>query len=160
MSPGSISLMTVVLSEIVQMAVHQEGARNRCTVIVPANLKVTANTPLLVRAISNLVRNGLRYAPLESGPIKVAAGKAGEKVYLSVSDRGPGVPNDVLKQLGEPFYRPDISRSRDSGGFGLGLAIVRRCVEAGGGSVTFSNRDGGGFQATVFLPLSEAVPLA
>jgi len=154
MSPGSISLMTVVLSKSVDIAIHQENAKNRCSVIVPDNLKVTANAPLLVRAISNLIRNGIRYAPPESGPIEVAAGKAGEKVYLCVSDRGPGVPGNVLQQLGQPFYRPDISRNRDSGGFGLGLAIVKRCVEAGGGSVTFMNREGGGFQATMFLPVS------
>ena len=66
-------------------------------------------------------------------------------------DDGPGVPANTLARLGEPFFRPELSRSRESGGFGLGLAIVRNCITACEGQVEFRNRGGGGFEATITL---------
>jgi two-component system sensor histidine kinase CpxA len=55
---------------------------------------------------------------------------------ISVADSGPGVPADALEKIFEPFYRPEVARKRSTGGAGLGLAIVRRCVEACGGAVS------------------------
>ena len=86
-----------------------------------------------------------------SEPIELVAVRDGAEVKLSVRDRGPGVPEAALARLGEPFFRPELSRDRASGGFGLGLAIVRRCVAACHGEVRFRNRAGGGFEAEIAL---------
>jgi two-component system sensor histidine kinase CpxA len=98
------------------------------------------------------VRNAQRYGGASGQPTEIVAiAAASGKVRLCVRDRGPGVPESALARLGEPFYRPEVARSRDTGGFGLGLAIVRRCVADCDGEVVFSNRAGGGFQAEITL---------
>jgi two-component system sensor histidine kinase CpxA len=109
-----------------------------------------ADPDLLGRAIGNLLRNSLRYAP-GSGPVSLSATTEGTRVFLKVADQGPGVPEQALSQLGEPFFRPDVARSREKGGVGLGLAIVRSCVEACRGKVGFANRQPQGFEATIEL---------
>ena len=104
---------------------------------------------MLERALANLVRNALRYAG--GSAIELAAKREGERITIQVRDRGTGVPVAMLARLGEPFFRVEASRSRERGGFGLGLAIVRRCVDACEGQVAFRNRDAGGFEAEIHL---------
>jgi len=77
-------------------------------------------------------------------------------VRISVADCGPGVPQESLSKLFDPFYRVDSSRTRQTGGAGLGLAIVRSCMEACAGQVTAHNRPGGGLEVTLYLPKAEA----
>jgi two-component system, OmpR family, sensor histidine kinase CpxA len=126
------------------------------TTEIPADTHVMGYPALLERALSNLLRNARRYAPETQTPVEVAARAASGRVKLAVRDRGPGVSEAALARLGEPFFRPELSRDRASGGFGLGLAIVRRCVVACGGEVTFRNRSGGGFEAELDLPEAPA----
>jgi signal transduction histidine kinase len=73
-------------------------------------------------------------------------------ITLSVSDQGPGIPEDDLVRVFERFYRVDKSRTRDPGGTGLGLAIVRHLIELHGGRVRVENRPEGGARFTVELP--------
>lgn len=145
-------LEPVDLPSLVQDVARQEDAAVQLS--MPASLEVTADRALLARAIGNLVRNAMRHGGSKS--VEIGA-RAGETVAtLSVADRGPGVPEEALTHLGQPFYRPDVARDRNTGGVGLGLAIVRRCVERCGGQVRFANRQGGGFEARLELPLAPA----
>jgi two-component system, OmpR family, sensor histidine kinase CpxA len=146
---GKRTLAAVQVATAAATAVEREGAKDRITVNVDADLGAFADPAMLERALANLVRNALRYA--EKGPVELVAKSQDEYVAIQVRDRGPGVPAALLARLGEPFFRIDSARSRDQGGFGLGLAIVRRCVEACGGEVVFRNRDGGGFEAEIRL---------
>ena len=75
------------------------------------------------------------------------------RVVLTISDCGPGVPEEALPQLFDPFFRLDSSRSRETGGFGLGLAIVKTCVQACGGSVGARNRQPSGLQVEITLQM-------
>jgi signal transduction histidine kinase len=75
---------------------------------------------------------------------------------LRVEDDGPGAPPEDLPHLFDPFFRSEQSRSRATGGLGLGLMLVRQIVEAHGGAVTAVNRPGGGLRVTLTLPM--AVP--
>ena len=77
--------------------------------------------------------------------------EAPKVVVITVEDDGPGVPPDALSRLGEPFFRPETARTRETGGVGLGLAIVRSGVAACGGQVQFANRTPHGFRAEVRL---------
>ena len=128
----------------------REDATARVELTVPANLTARADAPLLTRVLGNLVRNALRYAG-DAGPIRVMARREDARVFISVEDDGPGVPPESLARLGEPFYRPDVARTREAGGVGLGLAIVRSGVAACGGEVRFANRTPRGFLAEVAL---------
>ncbi|WP_287103313.1 ATP-binding protein, partial [Brevundimonas sp.] len=103
----------------------------------------------LRRCLTNLIDNAVRHG----GDAAVRAEVEGETVRLIVRDHGPGVPEDRLEALFEPFYRLDPSRSRDSGGSGLGLTIARRMAEIAGGRLTLANAADGGMEATVtFAP--------
>lgn len=143
------ALASVRIAAAATTAIEREGGTDRITVRIEPHLYAIADPAMLERALANLLRNALRYA--DSGAIELSAGRHGEQVVLRVRDRGPGVPDEVVARLGEPFFRVEASRSRDPGGFGLGLAIVRRCIEACEGEVTFRNRDGGGFEAEIRL---------
>ncbi len=76
-------------------------------------------------------------------------------VSLVVADSGPGVPEESLEQIFAPFYRLDASRSSETGGVGLGLAIVRSCVEACRGTVRCRNRQPSGLEVEIRLPAAE-----
>ena len=89
-----------------------------------------------------------------SRPLKLGAKLAGDKVVVEVTDRGVGISEDDQKRLFEPFFRVDRSRSRATGGLGLGLLLSRRIVEAHGGTLALTSKLGEGTTATVTLPVS------
>jgi two-component system phosphate regulon sensor histidine kinase PhoR len=108
-------------------------------------------------ALRNLVVNASTYAP-EQTVITVQAARAGDRLTLSVSDQGPGIPEDDLSRIFERFYRVDKSRARDPGGTGLGLAIVRHLVELHGGTVRAENLPQGGARFTIDVPAEPRPP--
>ena len=153
-----LPLDSVPLFDAVQRAIEREGIPSgRITINVPPDLTVAGSADLLTRAVGNLVRNAVRYAG-DSGPISIEATTEQDGLRLTISDHGPGVPEEALAKLGEPFYRPDAARTREDGGVGLGLAIVRSCIEACQGTVTFRNRKPVGFEAELFLKRAPTVP--
>jgi len=139
------------LQGVVDEVIEREDPQRQVVLHVEPALVVVGRRALLARAIANLVRNALRHAAGASEPVELSAAREGAWVWVRVADRGPGVPADALARLGEPFFRPNASRSRETGGTGLGLAIVRRCAQACNGQVYFSNRGGGGFIAELRL---------
>jgi len=113
-------------------------------------ITVLANPDYLFRAISNLVRNAIRYAG-SAGPISVSAHSEGQETVITVADSGPGLPENSLEEVFAPFFRLEPSRGRDTGGAGLGLAIVKACVEACKGSVRAHNRQPSGLEVEIRL---------
>lgn len=111
-------------------------------------LPVRATPQSVRRILGNLIDNGLRHGTA----VTVRLGLAGDHTDLIVEDDGPGVPPDLLARLGEPFNRLDASRNRETGGAGLGLAIVRALAGRDGAEVTFTNRASGGLRVTVRYP--------
>jgi signal transduction histidine kinase len=103
------------------------------------------------RALNNLVSNALRHTPPE-GRVDIHAGLTDDGVLLSISDTGEGISPDDLPHIFERFYRGEKSRSRASGGAGLGLAITRGIVEAHGGSIRVESEPGKGTVFTIVLP--------
>ncbi len=102
----------------------------------------------LKRALRNLVENAVRYG----GGARLALASDGQRVTLTIDDDGPGLPADLLERVFDPFVRGEASRSPETGGAGLGLAIARTILRAHGGDVMLANREGGGLRATVSLP--------
>ena len=109
-------------------------------------------------ALRNLVANAITYSPEGTTVLieasRVVAPGAKRALELSVSDQGPGIPEDDLSRVFERFYRVDKSRARDPGGTGLGLAIVKHLVEIHGGTVRAENRPEAGTRVTITLPLA------
>lgn len=100
----------------------------------------------------NLIGNALRYGDTDLGPVTVSARMEGDELVLSVRDHGPGLSDDQIRHLGEPFYRSDRSRARATGGTGLGLFLARTICEAHGGSLTVDTGHAGGACLVARLP--------
>ncbi|MCW2101152.1 UNVERIFIED_ORG: signal transduction histidine kinase [Pseudomonas psychrophila] len=109
---------------------------------------IYANGVLLHRCLQNLLVNAQAYAR----DITLEVERSSNGVTLRINDRGPGIAQAVLQSITDPFVRAEHSRNDQSGGFGLGLSIAKRIAISHKGSLTLSNRDGGGLTACVFLP--------
>ncbi|MBI4904834.1 MAG: HAMP domain-containing histidine kinase [Acidobacteria bacterium] len=149
-------LETVNIADLATQVKEREATGGADVRLVEGGeLNVRANSQGLFRALSNIVRNALRYAG-QDGPVLIGARIEDGHVLLAVSDHGPGIPEDALDRVFAPFYRVEISRSRLSGGVGLGMAIVRSCVESSGGTVWCTNRQPRGLEVTIRLPEASA----
>ncbi len=102
---------------------------------------------------ANLLENAVRYSP-QHGQVTVMVERMNGRARVTVADQGAGIPEPELAHIFERFYRGDASRGRDTGGFGLGLAIAKALAEAYGGSISASSRAGQGTRLVVDLPLA------
>ncbi len=150
MQSREVALAPCPLEPIARAAAERENAGDRVTLHITTDLAVKVDAELLGRALGNLIRNALRYAG-DAGPITLTAAREDDRVVIAIEDNGPGVPAADLDRLGEPFFRPELARTREGGGVGLGLAIVRNSIAACGGEVRFSNRTPRGFRAEMRL---------
>ncbi len=114
---------------------------------------VNGDDTRLRQVLANLVRNAIVHTPVQT-PIDVTLSTEDSIAKLSVADHGPGLNAEEIDRIFEPFYRADPSRSRDSGGAGLGLSIVSAVVTAHGGHVKVRETEGGGATFEVALPLA------
>jgi signal transduction histidine kinase len=121
------------------------------TVTRSARAVVRGDAVGLRRCVANLVENAVRYG----GSARIAIAVTGGRITVAVEDDGPGVPPDTIDRLCEPFYRGEVSRNRETGGVGLGLAIARSIAESHGGAIGFANRAEGGLCASLALPLDQ-----
>jgi signal transduction histidine kinase len=112
----------------------------------------TADEHRIQQALANLIDNALRHTP-PGGQVTVEAARINGSVSISVTDSGPGITADELPYLFERFWRGDKSRSRDRGGSGLGLSIVKQLVELHGGSVQVESEVDAGSTFTITLPV-------
>ena len=147
---------TFDLDELIEEVVRDanfEGAVKNCSVRLQgaANAAVVGNRDLLRSAIENVLRNAVRYSP-QGAPVEVCVTHPGGGLAILVRDGGPGVPDDDLTRIFEPFYRVAESRDRDTGGEGIGLAITAQVMKAHGGSAAAANGQGGGFEVRLNLP--------
>lgn len=116
-----------------------------------AGLKCDWDWMLVERAFDNLLRNAIRFAPAGS-ELLIGAAISGESAELWVQDQGPGVPEEELLRIFDPFTQVDSARDHAAGGYGIGLALVKRIVELHDGSVLAENRSPG-LRITMRLPL-------
>ncbi len=154
--------LTEMLDQIAQDADYEAQNRN-CHVdrVIVEDCWVLGAPMLLHSAIENVVRNATRYTNEGTNVeirLQAAPGPRGQEAVITVSDSGPGVPEDALDKLFRPFYRIDDARGRQTGGVGLGLAITERAVRLHGGTVKAVNRPAGGLMIEIRLPLSTVKP--
>lgn len=116
----------------------------------PPHLTIRARPLALKRALANLVSNAITYGG--SAQVRLLPPADG-MLLIEIEDDGPGIPPAELERVFEPFHRGEPSRSRETGGVGLGLPIARNICRAHGGDVALANRPMGGVKATVTLPV-------
>ena len=107
------------------------------------DITMTGSDILIYRLVYNLVENAIKYNH-SGGQVIVTADRKEKHVYLSVEDTGTGIPEELKERVFEPFFRVDKSRSRELGGVGLGLALVREIVRVHDGSITVKSNPSGG----------------
>ncbi|WP_426141639.1 sensor histidine kinase [Pseudomonas sp. DWP3-1-2] len=130
-----------------------DGGDQQILVSTQDGLQLQGWPDMLERALDNLLRNALRFNP-PGKSIELQALRVGDRVQLSVRDHGPGVADEYLAQLGEPFYR---APGQTAQGHGLGLAIAKRAAQRHGGDLVLANHPEGGFIATLDLPVELVV---
>jgi signal transduction histidine kinase len=125
------------------------GAR---VVVNATALPVIVDADRVRTVLRNLLDNAAKFSLPDSGAIQVQAEPSGESVIVRIVDDGPGIPESDLARVFEPFFRVDRSRSRRTGGFGLGLSMCQRIMEAHGGSIQVENNPGRGATFTLVFP--------
>jgi two-component system sensor histidine kinase SenX3 len=118
-------------------------------------LEILGNLDLVALAVGNLVANAVAYSP-EHSRIVVATRSTAERVEISVTDQGIGIPAHEIDRIFERFYRVDPARHRSTGGTGLGLSIVKHVAASHGGSVQVWSVEGQGSSFTLALPRATA----
>ncbi len=150
--------LSALLKHIVADANFEAQTRG-CTIELQqdAEYPIQANAELLRRALENIIRNAVTYTA-DSTTVRVsieAAKSTRPAVIICVTDQGPGVPEKHLQDLFEPFFRLQAARERQSGGFGLGLAIAAHALKLHGASIKASNASTGGLCVEVVLPVQD-----
>ncbi len=140
------ALDIAALADALVEEVHELG--QEVTMVDSARTVACVRPNLLRGAIRNLIENAVKYA----GAAEVRVTEEGARVAIEILDRGPGIPEDQLASVQEAFVRLEQSRSRETGGSGLGITLARAAAQLHGGGLALSNRDGGGLCARLWLP--------
>tara|TARA_B100002051_G_scaffold10426_1_gene8833 strand:- start:896 stop:1411 length:516 start_codon:yes stop_codon:yes gene_type:complete len=138
------------LAALVDAVCEDYRAGERAVVFEPgARVIVTCRPSAIRRALRNVIDNALAYGQVADIGLTTQAGQA----VIEIADRGPGIAVADREQVFDAFVRLEASRSRQTGGAGLGLAIARSVIRGHGGEITLAERDGGGLRVRMQLPL-------
>jgi two-component system sensor histidine kinase CpxA len=154
--PNALRAQPVRLDELLSAVVSDcsiEASARGCSLRFDTDISATisGDSELLRRATENIIRNAIRYAPLETA-VDVRLARDRHSARVEVRDYGPGVPEEAVSRIFDPFYRVEGDRNRASGGVGLGLAIARRAVELHSGKLKARNAHPG-LHVEIELPL-------
>jgi signal transduction histidine kinase len=158
--PGEVEIEALCLNDLLLTTVEDseiEAHAAGCSIDVnaPEETILQGNAELLRRAIENVLRNAIRYAPPES-TVEVRLEREESCARITVRDYGPGISEKLRERIFDPFFRADASRDERTGGLGLGLAIARRAVRVHHGDITAANASPGAL-LTITLPLHPEV---
>lgn len=143
--PVDIMALLESLQADMEEAGHAVSLQGRVTAPYPAR------SLALKRLLANLIENAIKYGTRATVSVEDYA----TQLRITISDEGPGIEDDQLDRVFEPFYRIEGSRNRDTGGVGLGLAVARDIARTHGGDLVLRNRPGGGLNAILTLPRRE-----
>ncbi|MGA8086084.1 MAG: ATP-binding protein [Terracidiphilus sp.] len=149
----------ICVRDIIEEVMHDssvEAEMRGCRIQVRGNVcgQVHGNPELLRRAVENVLRNGIRYSP-EKSPIELDLSETADNAMISIRDYGPGVPEEALARIFDPFFRVEEARNTNGGGSGLGLSIAKRAVHLHHGSIVAENATPG-LRVTITIPLTRA----
>jgi signal transduction histidine kinase len=143
------------MGDLVRSLVSEFKARPPGVVTGPLmDETVTVDPGKMKIVFRNLLDNGLKHTPEDGPAVSISMILQPECLEVVVQDRGEGIPASALPHLFEPFYRPDVSRSRKTGGYGLGLSLCKAIMDAHGGTIDLASTPGDGTRVTVTIPRS------
>ena len=154
---AQLNRSSVVINDLVNGLIDDFFSRDRARIQVDTpeeDVVANVDDARLALLLKNLVSNALRYSTAEDGPVGVVVTIRDGNLLITVSDHGPGLSEDQAEHLDEPFYRSDPSRTRDSGGTGLGLYLASLVAGAHGGKLTYVSRADRGATFEVSIPVA------
>lgn len=152
---AELNLETVDLQERIAAAVEPfRGRKPGVRIVESAPLTVTADPEKVFTVLRNLLENAFKYTAQSETPVEISLIRDGDDALLTVRDFGIGIPQEAQPYLFEPFFRVDGSRSRETGGYGLGLSLCKTIMEAHGGRIRIESRPGEGTCVSLFFPFS------
>ena len=138
---GKLYLETANLSEIVKEV--SQDLQNKSPGIkltsVPASVFLEIDTDRIKTVLKNVLENSIKYSQPESQPVEISLDDEGKSVVIRIRDYGSGIPKEEIPYVFEPFYRIDKSRSKETGGYGLGMSLCKKIMEAHGGSIEINS---------------------
>ena len=145
--------LSALLNEVVDDASFEASAAQRVVELeAVSSCPMRGYSALIRSALDNVIRNAVRHTD-EKTVVEVSLDCEGERSEITIRDHGPGVPEEQLETLFEPFSRVADARERSSGGAGLGLAIARRAIEVHDGTVVARSHPEGGLEVSIHLPI-------
>ena len=142
---------TVDLRALIGGIVDESGDAERIAIVPGESISVTGRQTALKRALRNIIENAVAYGERASITIE----NSGAGAQIDVKDNGPGLDQEDLERIFDPFVRLETSRSRDTGGIGLGLSIARAIIHSHGGEITLQNHPDGGLVVRILIPGTE-----
>jgi two-component system phosphate regulon sensor histidine kinase PhoR len=149
----SINIVSVIRDSIEEIKKLSGSEIKVNTVFAKDKIILEANRVLLERVTMNILENAFRYSDCNEIQVSVRNGR--NNVQIAIKDNGKGIPKKDLRRIFDRFYRVDRSRSRESGGSGLGLSIVKKIIERFDGTILVDSAPGKGTQFTINLPTTE-----
>lgn len=149
-----LSLHEIDMNELLQSLAEDanfEFGANRVHIKKSHACLINGDERLIHRAIENILRNALHYSP-ENEPVSISLTEEDTSIIIDIDDKGPGVPENQLEKIFNPFYRVDTSRQKKTGGFGLGLSIAKQAIRIHQGSIEASNKKESGLRVRIILP--------
>jgi signal transduction histidine kinase len=153
----TFDLKTLVSEVVAEAALRPPGATltssaTDASVSSGAGTMVVADRARIRKVLANVMENAGKFSQDQGSPIEVRIEAGNSAVTVRIRDRGVGIPAEEIPNLFEPFYRIDRSRSRETGGYGLGLSLCKRIMEAHGGTIDITSSPGEGTEVSLALP--------
>ncbi len=148
--PGSLSLAETDLVKLAKDIAQAYTDVNPGVQLLssPESIQLHLDRQRIIMALRNLVENALKHTRQEYGPINITIERHKDSVEMLIQDFGPGIPPEEQSRIFEPFYRVDLSRTRDTGGYGLGLSLAKKIMAAHGGDLTLISEQN---QGSIFI---------
>ena len=140
-----------VIKEVVQ--IYENSEPGISLMEAPKNLLMKFDKERIKIVLKNILENALKYSKTSNKNIEVSCNNSDKQVVITIVDYGEGVPEKDLPLLFEPFYRVDASRSKETGGYGLGLHLSKKIMQAHAGDISIKSVQGEGSKVTITFPI-------
>lgn len=151
---GQINLVVTDLVPLVQEVVDFYASEGTGVQLArsPAKVELPLDPQRVRIVLRNLIENAIKYSAPKQKPVEIVVEASADSATLTIQDHGPGIPLEDQSQIFEPFYRVDPSRTRDTGGYGLGLSLVKQIMVAHGGTIQLESQVGSGSTFILTFP--------